>query len=179
MFMPRLVILILAFIICIPLTAYAQSEPARLQPLDEIEVSVYGEDDLSGAYTLDETGILSIPLIGEVMAKGLSTAELKSELEQKFKDGFLKNPDITIKFKQSRIFYIMGEVNEPGEYAFEPGLTIRKAAAMAGGFTYRANEKRSEIVRQKGQSRQQSFDNLPPEYYVEPGDVIIIKERFF
>ncbi len=116
-----------------------------------------------------------MPLIGTVESESLTPRELEASIATLFLDGFLKNPRISIEVLNYRPFYILGEVNSPGAYPYRAGMTILNAAALAGGFTYRANEKKIEVTRGGvGEPR-----IMPRETVVQPGDVIRVKERFF
>src|SRR5215831_16565210 len=112
----------------------------RLQAGEKIRVTVYGEASLSGDYQIDPSGYLSLPLAGSIKAAGLTQAELKQELSQKFKTEYLKNPRVTISVVEFRPFYIIGEIEKPGSYPYSSGLNVLSAIAIAGGTTYRASK---------------------------------------
>lgn len=145
---------------------------------DELEITVFGEDDLTGEYRINSEGSISMPLIGEVALSGLSVRQAEALIRKKLSDGFLMNPDVTLELMKYRPFYIMGEVERPGSYDYVSNLDVLRAIALAGGFTYRAVEDEVKILRIEdgGRSRYQEFSTDEP---VLPGDIILVEERFF
>ena len=105
----------------------------RLGPNDRVTISVYGEDDLSREYVVSPEGTVSLPLIGDVVAQGRTADDLRAEVQHRLADGFLNNPAVTVMITGFRNFYILGEVNKPGEYPYESGLTVTQAVAEAAG----------------------------------------------
>ena len=118
---------------------------------DEIKVTVYGEPDLSGPFVVDGQGSISMSLVGQVEVVNLSLNETSRLLENKLKDGWLKDPKVTTELVKGRPYYILGEVNRPGEYPFVSGLTVMNAIASAGDFTYRADRNRILVKRPASQ----------------------------
>lgn len=155
--------------------AFAQSGPT-LDAGDRVKVTVFGEDDLSGEFELDGSGSLIFPLIGVVPAQGLTARALEAELDRRLRGDYLVDPSISVDVLTVRPFFVLGEVNSPGSYQFRPGLTVLNAVAIAGGFTFRANERSIELRR--GGEAGQVMD-ATGETRIEPGDVIRIRERFF
>lgn len=153
----------------------AQSTDYRLGSGDRVKVIVFGEDDLSGEFELDGGGAMSMPLIGTIQALSQSPRQLEENIATKLRDGYLKNPRVSVEVLNYRPFYILGEVNEPGSYPYRAGMNILNAAALAGGFTYRADEDDIEVSR-GGEGTPQV---MAPETIVQPGDVIRVNERLF
>lgn len=149
----------------------------RLGSGDEIRLTVFGEDSMTGNYKVDGTGMISLPLIGNVMAGGLSVAELQQSIAAYLSQGFLLNPRVSVQVMNYRPFFILGEVNRPNQYPYVEGMKVINAVAMAGGFTYRANENSMTIVH--GNDPQRTKQPADPNTYVLPGDSIEIQERFF
>jgi protein involved in polysaccharide export with SLBB domain len=150
----------------------------KLQAGDRLKITVFGEDKLTGDYEIDPAGSVSLPLAGTVPAAGLTKAELERLLSKKFSNGaYLKNPKVTVDIATFRPFYILGEVEKPGEYPYKGGLNVVSAAAVAGGTTYRAS--RSQVLIQR--AGEQSFSEYPlsPNIPVYPGDLIRVPERYF
>jgi polysaccharide export outer membrane protein len=149
----------------------------KLAAGDKLKITVFGEEQLTGEYEIDSNGFVSMPLAGSVQAAGLSKVELERRLSGKLSGGFLKNPRVTVEVTSSRPFYILGEVEKPGEYPYRAGLNIMSAIAVAGGNTYRAS--RSKVYIQR--NGQGSFQEVPfgPTIPVYPGDVIKVPERYF
>jgi protein involved in polysaccharide export with SLBB domain len=152
-------------------------ESYRLGTGDKLRVNVYDELDLSGEFLVDASGQVQMPLIGQVQAAGLTIHEFVAEVSSKLMNGYLKDPKISVEVENYRPFYIMGEVNKPGEYPFENGINVLGAVALAGGYTYRAQD--SQVyVRRSGSSSEQV---LPADASTKvfPGDIVRVAERIF
>ncbi|MBI1326424.1 MAG: polysaccharide export protein [Alphaproteobacteria bacterium] len=149
----------------------------RVSSGDKLKVVVFGEDNLTGTYTVDGSQHLVLPLVGAVYVAGLSTREVEDVLEQKYADGYLVGPQITVEVAEGRPFYIMGEVRKPGGYAYIENMSVLNAVAVSGGFTYRADTDDIIILRKTG-GREDIFD-VDMTDPVMPGDVVTVKERFF
>jgi polysaccharide export outer membrane protein len=152
-------------------------EAPRLQAGDKIKITVYGEDKLSGDYQIDPAGLVSLPLAGTVKAAGLSKADLERVLAQKFKGDYLRNPKVTVDIATFRPFYIMGEVEKPGEYPYRGNLNVLSATVIAGGPTYRASTSKVYIQRE-GETSFREYP-LSPEVMIFPGDLVRLPERYF
>ena len=144
---------------------------------DKLRVIVFGETSLSGEFVISDSGEIAFPLIGNVHAAGLTVAQFQEALRAKLADGYLRDPRVSAEVENYRPFYILGEVQKPGEYPFTSGLTVLNAVATAGGFTYRANTK-VITIRHAGGSKEVPV-RLTATSEVGPGDTILIKERFF
>jgi protein involved in polysaccharide export with SLBB domain len=155
----------------------AAAEAYVLGPSDKIRVIVFGEPNLTGEFVVSGAGMLSYPLVGDVAAAGLTVSALQETLRTRLADGYLRDPRVTVEVLTYRPFYILGEVNKPGEYPYTNGLTIINAVATAGGFTYRANQK-VVMVRGQGDEAERPVAVSPTEP-VRPGDTIRVRERFF
>jgi len=150
----------------------------RLQAGDRIKVTVFGEDKLSGDFEIDPAGAVSLPLAGTVTAAGLSKSELEQLLTKKYSaDKYLRNPKVTVDVASFRPFYVLGEVEKPGEYPYKSGLNVVSALAVAGGNTYRASQSRVMIQR-AGDTGFRDYP-LSPNIPVYPGDLIRVPERYF
>ncbi|MFN3583219.1 polysaccharide biosynthesis/export family protein [Phenylobacterium sp.] len=149
----------------------------RLGAGDKIRVITFGEDNLTGEFQVAGSGKVSFPLIGEVQAAGLTVPEFQRGVESALREGYLKEPRVSVEVLNYRPFYILGEVNKPGEYPYTNGLTVMNAVATAEGFTYRANMKKVFIKRADSE-KEESFP-LTGTTPVAPGDTIRIAERFF
>lgn len=149
----------------------------RLGPADKVRITVYGEETLTGEYSVSGSGVISFPLIGEVRASDRTLPQLREEIRAKLADGYILEPQVSAEVLTFRPFYILGEVNRPGQYPYMDGLTVPKAVATAGGFTYRANKKKVYIKR--GDRPEEDAFQLTAETMVAPGDIIRIGERLF
>jgi len=149
----------------------------RLGSGDNLRVTVFGEDSITGDYKVEGTGMISLPLIGNVMAGGLTVQELQDSIAQHLSQGFLLNPRVSVQVMNYRPFFILGEVNRPNQYAYVEGMKVINAVAMAGGFSYRADEDSMKIIRAADPTR--SKQPAEPNTYVLPGDTIEVQERLF
>jgi len=137
---------------------------------DRLRVTVFGHPDLSGEFDVDGSGAISLPLIGQLDALGLTTPELEARIVETLDGDYILNPRVSAEVINYRPFYILGEVGSPGEYPYTSGLTVLNAVAAAGGFTYRANKKVVFIKSVDG-AEEQSY-TLDTNTAVKPGDTI-------
>ncbi|HEY9217553.1 MAG TPA: polysaccharide biosynthesis/export family protein [Phenylobacterium sp.] len=144
---------------------------------DKVRITVFGEESLSGEFLVSSAGAISMPLVGDIAAGGRTIGELQRDLTARLSDGYLKDPRVSAEVLTYRPFYILGEVNKPGEYPYTAGLNLMKAVATAEGFTYRANTKQA-FVRRSGAQGEVKVP-LTATTPVGPGDTIRIRERFF
>lgn len=144
---------------------------------DRLRVFVYGQPNLSRIYPVDQSGRVSVPLIGLVKARGLTSQQLAHAIRNRLAAQYVKDPQVTVDILQHRPFYVLGEVRNAGQYAYAGGLTVRSAVAIAGGFSERANEQVVQITRRAG-GMAEKFD-VPDEFVIQPGDTIYVYERFF
>ncbi len=144
---------------------------------DKIRLIVYGEDDLGGAFDVDGSGVVRLPLIGQVQAAGLTVHDFELQVASRLADGYLRNPRVAAEVTNYRPFYIIGEVNKPGEYPYVNGMNIVTAVALAGGYTYRASDDDVHVRRNGSQKEEELPANERTIIY--PGDIIRISERFF
>ena len=159
-------------------TANAQEVPAyKLGSGDKLRVTVFGDEDLSGEFDVDGAGNFSMPLIGKVVSGGMTIDQAEDEVERLLLDGYLVNPRVSIEVLNYRPFYILGEVNNPGSYAFVSGMTVLNAVALAGGYTYRAREENVRINRATDPEKQEVPVSITE--VVLPGDIIRVPERHF
>ena len=159
------------------LNTMASTAALRLAPGDKLRVTVFGEDKLSGEYQVDSAGSLSLPLAGTIQGAGLTKPELEQALTAKLKSEYLRNPKVTVDVVSYRPFYVLGEVQKPGEYQFRSGLNVLSALAIAGGATYRAST--SKVLIQRSGSIDMAEYQQSPTVLVMPGDVVRVPERFF
>jgi polysaccharide export outer membrane protein len=148
----------------------------RLAPGDKLRVMVFGEDKLSGEYQIDNAGSISLPLAGTLQGAGLTKPELEQAIAEKLKSN-LRNPKVTVDVTSYRPFYVLGEVQKPGEYQFRSGLNVLSAIAVAGGATYRASTS-TVVIQRSGSNELKEFPQSPT-VLVMPGDVVRVPERYF
>ncbi|MGH6910771.1 MAG: polysaccharide biosynthesis/export family protein, partial [Phenylobacterium sp.] len=161
-----------------PAPAAADIDPSyQLGTGDKLRITVFGEEALTGEFSVGDRGTVSFPLVGEVPAAKRSVAEFKSSLTAALKDGYLLDPRIAVEVLTYRPYYVLGEVGKPGEYPYTSGLTVLNAVAAASGFTYRANTKRV-FIKHAGAAAEEKLP-LTATQTVAPGDTIRIGERYF
>ena len=175
----RLFILLLGFFLIGSNPARADADAQyRLASGDVIRINVFGEKELSiDELRLTDAGTFSYPFIGEVTANGLTARELEKLLTSRLKGDYLVDPRVTVSILKYREFFISGEVKSPGGYPYQPGLTLRRAVALAGGLTERASENKITIIRDKDPARKPQKATL--DTTLEPGDTITIDQGFF
>jgi polysaccharide export outer membrane protein len=145
---------------------------------DRVRVTVFNEPSLTGEYNITPGGALAFPLIGVVSAGGRTIDAVQQELVAKLGEGYVNDPRVSLEVLSYRPFYILGEVNRPGEYSYASGMTVEQAIARAGGFTYRANEKTVFLRRQTGKG-ESAVPLRSAQVAVLPGDTIRVGERYF
>lgn len=168
---------------------------------DQILVTVFGEKDLSGIYSIDPEGMLAMPLVAPIKASGQSLEQLEQSVFQAYDGDYLIEPRVSVSMHRFRPFFILGEVRSPGGYDYVHNMTVEQAVAIGGGMTYRGH--RDDIViRRKmpihvdaksettlSPEDQERLDNsdmaLTKDFRatmasrVYPGDTIEVGERFF
>lgn len=149
--------------------------PYRLDSGDRLRITVFEQASLTNSYTVDQAGHVSLPLIGSVPARGRTTQELAGAIAASLRRSYLRNPDVSVEVDTYRPFYIMGEVRNPGQYVFVPGLTVEAAIAVAGGFSPRASEEWISVTRQI--DGKVITGVVPVSDPVRPGDILKIRRR--
>jgi len=144
---------------------------------DRISIQVFDEPDLTLESTVSANGVINYSYLGDLRVSGKTPFELEQEIAIALKNGFLVNPSVNVSVVQFRPFFIGGEVRAPGSYPYQPGLTLDKAIALAGGLTERASQRRMFVVKSGAPATDQTQTSLGDP--VGPGDTITIKEGFF
>jgi len=159
----------------LPVTA---AGPYRIGPGEKVRVVVFGQEHLTGEFRVDDNGTIAIPLLGKIPVDGITTAELEHNIAGQLQDKkILLNPSVSVEIISYRQMFILGEVVKPGQYPYEPGMTVLTAVAIAGGFTYRAQTSYASVLRMiDGQSVE---GRVRRGVKVRPGDVITIYQRYF
>jgi polysaccharide export outer membrane protein len=164
----------------IPVVARPRSEPAyTLDTGDKLRIVVFGQEGLTNSYFVDAAGQVTVPLIGAVTARGLTTQALARAVAAKLRGGFIREPHVAIEVETYRPFFILGEVTQPGQYPYVPNMTVETAVAIAGGFTPRAYRYDVKVDRPTAGETVRSRASVPLLTRVQPGDTIVIKERWF
>ena len=177
----RILVILLLLLVLNPVLASEDSlVDYRLGSGDLINIVVFGESDLSLEVRLSDAGTVSYPFLGELKVKGLTSRDLEHLLTEGLKGDYLVEPRINVSVAEYRQFFIAGEVASPGGFEYSPGLTLRKAIALAGGFTERASKSKMYVIAGSGNEKgndnkvQMSLSDL-----VKPGDTITIEQSFF
>ncbi len=160
-----------------PSEASLPSSALTLSPGDTIRITVFNESSLTGTYQLDDDGFVSLPLAGTVKAAGMTRADFEKLLATKLRGDYLTNPKITVEIASFRPYFILGEVEKPGQYNYTSNLNVMSAMAVAGGPTYRASQ--NEVLIQRGGKGDFKKFPLNPTVMIYPGDLIRVPERFF
>ncbi|MBL8581044.1 MAG: polysaccharide export protein [Rhizobiaceae bacterium] len=152
-------------------------EPYLLGAGDRVRVTVFEQDGLTNTYSVDQSGYIAFPLVGSVPARGYSAKQLEGELAGRLRQGYLRDPDVSVEVDRYRPVFVMGEVGAAGQYSYVPGMTVQKAIAMAGGFSPRANQANADVTRNvNGKVMTGRVLTSDP---LLPGDTIFVRERLF
>lgn len=155
----------------------ATIQPYRVDSGDRLRITVFDQKDLTNTYSVDQAGYVAFPLIGSVAARGRTIQELEGQIAAQLQKGYLRNPDVSIEVDRYRSIFVMGEVGQPGQYAYVPGMTIQNAIALAGGYTPRALQANADVTRKiNGEILTGRVNISNP---VLAGDTIYIRERLF
>jgi protein involved in polysaccharide export with SLBB domain len=160
---------------------YASASPYApsytLDSGDKLRIVVFGQEGLTNSYVVDAGGSINMPLVGTLPARGVTTQQLASLITQRLKQGYVREPHVSVEVEAYRPFFILGEVNNPGQYPYVANMTAEAAVAIAGGFSPRANKSKVELTRNA--PGQQVHGQVPLNYPLRPGDTVVVKERWF
>jgi len=171
----------------LPVTAFAEAAPTPamgvasgdyvLDAGDRIRLSLYGDDSFKGEFAVSDNGTVSLPLIGTQPAGGMTVSAFRAAIEAKLADGYYRDPRLSAEVVNFRPFYILGEVNKPGQYPYVTGMTLGQAVAIAEGYTIAARKGTIAIRRAKAQAEVKVSAN--PAMPIGPGDTVRVLERIF
>ena len=150
-----------------------------LGPGDQVRIITFGAEQLTGQFKVGDSGDIALPLLGNVHAAGLTSQQLSQELTTGLvRTGMFKSPSVAVEVAAYRPIFVLGEVTKPGQYPYQPGMTVLTAIAIAGGFTYRAVTDSFSVVRTvAGGKTIEGIANR--QTTLQPGDVITVYERHF
>lgn len=151
--------------------------PYLLDTGDRLRIFVYGQPNLSRSYTVDHQGQITVPLIGEVSARGITTKKLEQVIAGRLGTQFVRDPQVTVDILQNRPFFILGEVRQAGQYPYVSGMTVETAVAIAGGYSDRASTSKFRITRRV--NGLVDVIEAPGDYVLQPGDTVTVFERYF
>ena len=162
----------------LPVIANYQSNGYRLGGGDQIRVITFGEDQLTGDFRVDDEGNVALPLVGVIKAAGETPSQVATEIGNSLRNKHLiTDPSVAVEVASYRPVFVLGEVNKPGVYPYQPGMTMLTTIAVAGGFTYRGVRSYAGVVRTvNGKAVEGKID---PSSFIAPGDVINVYERNF
>jgi len=169
--------LLLCALLSAPAFAAAEDDAYRLGVGDRLGISVLGEPDLTLELLVNDQGAINYPFLGEMKAAGLTIQTLREQITAGLKPGYLLDPRVTVQVLEYRKFFVNGEVQKPGGFSWQPGMTVRKAAALAGGFTARAARSKLMLLRDTDPARTPVLVDIDAP--VQPGDIITIDQSFF
>ena len=149
----------------------------QLDAGDKLRVVVYGQEGLTNTYTIDAAGSITMPLIGAVPARGRSPAGLAAEITAKLRNGYIREPSVAVEIESYRPFFILGEVQAPGQYPYVPNMTVESAVAIAGGFTPRARRDIVTVTHTDAGGIGRYV--VPLGTSLGPGDTVFVGERWF
>jgi polysaccharide export outer membrane protein len=152
-------------------------EPYTLDAGDKLRVVVFGQDGITNSYIVGADGQVNLPLIGNVPARGSTSSELAQRIAERLKQGYVREPHVSVEVEAYRPFFILGEVTTPGQYPYVANMTAETAVAIAGGFSPRADKRKVQLSRNV--PGQQIRGDVPLSYPLRPGDTIMVKERWF
>jgi polysaccharide export outer membrane protein len=158
--------------------AAARTSAYRLALGDKVKITVFNEPEMSGEFQVNSSGNVALPLAGNVTAVNKTVDQFKHAVAAKLSGKYVRNPRIGVEVVTYQAINVIGEVKNAGQYPYRPGLTMRDAVAMAGGYTYRANT-HTLYVRHAGAPAEHTIDvdGVPPP--IEPGDNVRVPERYF
>jgi polysaccharide export outer membrane protein len=161
-----------------PLPPPVQSGTYHLGPGDRVRVVVYGDKELSDVYAIGDDGQIALPLAGTIPARGLTAEVLAAAIAKRLSErGMIRDPSVAVEVASYRPIFILGEVARPGQYPYEPDMTVIAAVSLAGGYTYRAVKGYEAVVRTGADGTQNGLTK--PQDRLAPGDVITIFDRVF
>lgn len=155
----------------------ATIQPYTLDAGDRLRITVFEQEGLTNSYTVDQAGYIAFPLIGQVPARGRTLQQLEGLIAQKLRQGYLRDPDVSVEVDRYRSVFVMGEVGQAGQYSYVPGMTVQNAIAVAGGYSPRAYQGNADITRRI--NGEILTGRVPISDPVMAGDTIYVRERFF
>lgn len=177
------IVLILGFCyVTEPSLVFAENDVADLKQYllgtgDMVRIQVYDEKDLYLETRVSDTGTISYPFLGELAVKGISLAKLEALITSRLKGDYLINPKVSIDMIEYRQFYVNGEIENAGGFPYQPGLTVRKAISLAGGFKERASKDKIYIIHDDSTTSESTKVTL--DEAIRPGDIITVEQSFF
>jgi polysaccharide export outer membrane protein len=155
----------------------AIDKPYVLDAGDRIRVTVFEQETLTNTYSVGQSGYIAFPLVGSIPARGYTVQQLEGQIAGRLREGYLRDPDVTVEVDRYRPIFVMGEVGAAGQYSYVPGMTVQNAIAIAGGFTSRANQNDADVTRKI--NGEVITGRVPISDPIVAGDTIYVRERLF
>lgn len=178
---------VLSIVLMLPLAACATTRPAtylvdtkgpyQLDTGDAVRVTVYGDAELSDTYRVDDSGAIAFPLVGPVQVRGRTTSMAAASVAAALANGYMRNPDVAVEVAEYRPFFIQGEITNSGQFPYVYGMTVRSAISVSGGFTDTADRGQAVVYRRQGNQMVKGSVDL--DFPINPGDTIVVLERWF
>ncbi len=173
--------------VCLVLAACATTPTATLPSINQVEyrigagdtlrLTVFREESLSGEFQVNESGTMSLPLVGDIQAVGKTIPEFRTDLTALLGQEFVRDPNVTVSVVNYRPVYVLGEVENPGQYDYAENMTVFALVARAGGFTYRADQTIA-MIRHENEPEERAY-TLTSGGAVLPGDTVRFVARYF
>ena len=152
--------------------AYEYGTGYRVGAGDKLTIRVAGEADLTGDYLVDGSGNISMPYVQSVTVAGMTSVQIERLVARRLRGGYLRDPQVSAQVTEFRPFYIMGEVDNAGSFAYRPGMTVQNAIAIAGGFSGSANRGVVQITRKNAKGT--ATYEVPLTTQIYPGDIVTV-----
>ena len=156
---------------------YVAEPPYTLDSGDRLRIVVFGQQNLTNTYLVDAGGRVAMPLIGSVRARGMTPQQLGQSIAAHLRRGFMRDPSVSVEVVAYRPFFILGEVNNPGQYAYVAHMTVETAVAIAGGYGPRGSK--DDVAISRTINGVTSNFEAPVTFKLRPGDTVRVKERWF
>lgn len=151
----------------------------RLGPEDQVRVTVFNDPRLTGEFRVSDAGTIALPLVGSIRAAGRTTTEVERAVEQSMREkNLFRDPSVAVEVVNYRPIFVLGQVERGGQYAYQPGMSVLSAVAVAGGFNYRALRDYVSVTRVTEDGRAHEF-RADRQALLQPGDVVTVFERRF
>ena len=157
--------------------AYEYQSGYRVGAGDKLTIRVAGEPDLSGEFPVDASGAISMPYVQSATVAGMSSPQIEHVIASRLRNGYLRDPQVSVQVTTLRPFYIMGEVVASGSYAYQPGITVQNAVAIASGYGARADK--SNVLLTRRDATGTHTNKVPLTTQIYPGDIVYVRERWF
>ena len=155
----------------------AFNQPYQLDAGDKLRIIVFGQENLTNSYKVDDGGALAMPLIGSVAARGHTAKQLEGVITSRLAAKYLRDPHVSVEVEEYRPFFVLGEVNSAGQFPYVSDMTGETAVAIAGGFSPRA--KKDMILLTRKVDGVVVSQQVPINYPILPGDTVQVQERWF